>query len=94
MTDSESSFNLACFDDDFESIENLRKIHEYYECMYFSFFVVENLLLPLKIFQTWKLRTFSNSTGSAQERKIFKSPQMICRRFKLPQKNRKNGNNF
>lgn len=32
MTEAESSINLNCFDDDFESIENLRKIHEYYEC--------------------------------------------------------------
>lgn len=32
MTETESSFHLSCFDDDFESLENLKKIHEYYEC--------------------------------------------------------------
>ena len=29
--EGESSFNLNCFDDDFD--KNLEKINEYYECM-------------------------------------------------------------
>lgn len=46
MTDTDASFNLTCFDDDFE--KHTEEINEYYECKYkfcdtyfknFSFFV-------------------------------------------------------
>lgn len=32
MSEAESSFNLTCFDDDFEKLETLKEINEYYEC--------------------------------------------------------------
>lgn len=33
MTENESSsFNLNCFDDDFENIKHIEEINEYYEC--------------------------------------------------------------
>lgn len=32
MTENESSFNLNCFDDDFDNIKHMEEINEYYEC--------------------------------------------------------------
>lgn len=45
MTENESSsFNLNCFDDDFENIKHIEEINEYYECKVNKVWFKTNLL--------------------------------------------------